>query len=73
VNGKLLIDAIMRQTTVLVAQLSTAAGIRAPFAHVADDFRAVVNAIGAKLLPGPTRSASDDMGRSRLRRPAGWT
>lgn len=33
---KLLIDAVMRQTTVLIAQLSTAAGIRAPLAHIAD-------------------------------------
>src|ERR1044071_4003616 len=33
----LLIDAIVRQTTVLLAQLSTAAGIRAPLAHVADE------------------------------------
>jgi len=36
-NGKLLIDALVRQTMVLVAQLSTAAGIRAPLAHVADE------------------------------------
>ena len=35
-NSKLLIDAIVRQTTVLIAQLSTAAGIRAPLAHIAD-------------------------------------
>lgn len=35
-NTKLLIDAIVHQTTVLIAQLSTAAGIRAPLAHVAD-------------------------------------
>jgi len=35
-DAKLLIDAIVRQTTVLIAQLSTAAGIRAPLAHVAD-------------------------------------
>jgi hypothetical protein len=35
-NTKLLIDALVRQTTVLIAQLSTAAGIRAPLAHVAD-------------------------------------
>lgn len=35
-NTKLLIDAIMHQTTVLIAQLSTAAGIRAPLAHIAD-------------------------------------
>ena len=35
-NTKLLIDNIMRQTTVLIAQLSTAAGFRAPLAHIAD-------------------------------------
>jgi predicted transcriptional regulator len=35
-NSKLLVDAIVRQTTVLIAQLSTAAGIRAPLAHIAD-------------------------------------
>lgn len=35
-NTKLLIDAIVRQTTVLIAQLSTAAGIRAPLANIAD-------------------------------------
>ena len=35
-NTKLLIDAIVHQTTVLIAQLSTASGIRAPLAHVAD-------------------------------------
>jgi len=36
-NPRLLIDAIVRQTTVLIAQLSTAAGIRSPLAHVADE------------------------------------
>jgi hypothetical protein len=36
VNPKLLIDAILRQTTVLIAQLSTAAGVRSPLSHVAD-------------------------------------
>ncbi len=35
-NTRLLIDAIVRQTTVLIAQLSTTAGIRAPLAHIAD-------------------------------------
>ncbi len=35
-DTKLLIDAIVHQTTVLIAQLSTAAGIRAPLARVAD-------------------------------------
>lgn len=33
---KLLIDAIVQQTTVLIAQLSIAAGIRAPLSHLAD-------------------------------------
>jgi hypothetical protein len=36
VNAKLLIDSLVHQTTVLIAQLSTAAGIRAPLAHIAD-------------------------------------
>jgi len=35
-NLKLLIDGIVRQTTILIAQLSTASGVRAPLAHVAD-------------------------------------
>ncbi len=32
----LLIDAVVRQTTVLIAQLSTTSGLRAPLAHVAN-------------------------------------
>jgi hypothetical protein len=36
VNLRLLIDGIVRQTTVLIAQLSTASGVRAPLSHVAD-------------------------------------
>lgn len=35
-NPRLLIDAIVQQTTVLIAQLSTAAGVRAPLARIAD-------------------------------------
>lgn len=35
-NATNLIDAIVRQTTVLIAQLATAAGVRAPLAHVAN-------------------------------------
>lgn len=35
-NLKLLIDGVVRQTTVLLAQLSTTAGARSPLAHVAD-------------------------------------
>ena len=36
-NLRLLIDGIVRQTTVLIAQLSTAEGVRAPLARVADE------------------------------------
>ena len=36
-HSRVLIDQIMQQTTVLIAQLSTAAGIRAPLAHIADE------------------------------------
>jgi hypothetical protein len=35
-DTKLLIDAIVQQTTILIAQLSIAAGIRAPLSHLAD-------------------------------------
>lgn len=35
-NVQLLIDSIVRQTTVLVAQLATSGGLRAPLAHVAN-------------------------------------
>jgi hypothetical protein len=35
VHVQLLIDSIVRQTTVLIAQLATAGGVRAPLAHVA--------------------------------------
>lgn len=48
-NSKLLIDAIMRQTTILIAELSTAAGIRAPLAHLADQvFLHLANEIEAQ-------------------------
>lgn len=35
-ESRLLIDNIIRQTTVLIAELATAAGVRAPLAHLAD-------------------------------------
>ncbi|HEX2736411.1 MAG TPA: hypothetical protein VHM70_32635 [Polyangiaceae bacterium] len=35
-NTQLLIDQIVRQTTVLIAQLATSGGVRAPLAHVAN-------------------------------------
>jgi hypothetical protein len=56
---KLLIDAIVRQTTVLIAQLSTAAGIRAPLAHVADQvFFELASEIEAQ---GVARKVAADM------------
>jgi hypothetical protein len=36
-NPQVLIDAIVRQTTVLIAQLSTAEGARSPLAHLANE------------------------------------
>ncbi len=36
-DTQVLIDSIMRQTTVLIAHLSSAAGLRAPLAHLADE------------------------------------
>ena len=36
-NPQLLIDAIVRQTTVLVARLSTAEGVRSPLGHIAHE------------------------------------
>jgi protein-L-isoaspartate O-methyltransferase len=35
-NGQLLIDAIVQQVTVLIAQLATSGGVRAPVAHIAN-------------------------------------
>jgi hypothetical protein len=58
-NTKLLVDAIVRQTTVLIAELSTAAGIRAPLAHVADQvFLQLAKAIEAQ---GVGRKVAADM------------
>jgi hypothetical protein len=59
VDVKLLIDSIVRQTTVLIAQLSTSAGIRAPLAHIADRvFLDLASEIGAQ---GVTRKVAADM------------
>lgn len=58
-NSKLLIDAIMRQTTVLIAQLSTAAGIRAPLSHLAD--QVFLNLAGEIEAQGVGRKVVADM------------
>lgn len=64
-NVKLLIEAIVRQTTVLIAQLSTAAGVRAPLSHVADQvFLSLANEIEAQ---GVGRKVVADMFGMALR------
>ena len=54
-----LIDSIVRQTTVLIAQLSTASGIRSPLAHVADQvFLSLAEEIESQ---GVSRKVAADM------------
>ncbi|HEX2733243.1 MAG TPA: hypothetical protein VHM70_16645 [Polyangiaceae bacterium] len=64
-NAQLLIDAIMRQTTVLIAQLATSGGVRAPLSHIANqvflDLSAELNAQGV------SRKVSADMFGMALR------
>jgi hypothetical protein len=56
---KLLIDGIVRQTTVLIAQISTSAGTRSPLSHVADQvFFELASEIEAQ---GVTRRVAADM------------
>jgi hypothetical protein len=58
-NSKLLIHSIMRQTTVLIAQLSTASGIRAPLSHIAD--RVFLNLANEIEAQGVARKVVADM------------
>lgn len=61
---QLLIDSIVRQTTVLIAQLATAGGFRAPLAHLAEQvFRDLARALheqgrGGAMKRGRLRSRS---------------
>ena len=52
-NITLLIDAIVRQTTVLIAHLATSAGVRAPLAHVAN--QVFYGSLSTALEPRPSR------------------
>jgi hypothetical protein len=62
---QLLIDAIVRQTTVLIAQLATSGGVRAPLAHVANQvFLDLANELEAQ---GVSRKVSADMFGMALR------
>ena len=36
-NPQILIDAIVRQTTLLIARISTVEGVRSPLGHVANE------------------------------------
>src|SRR5262245_6997839 len=64
-NVKILIDSIVRQTTVLIAQLATAGGVRAPLAHVANQvFLELTRELDAQ---GVSRKVSADMFGMALR------
>jgi hypothetical protein len=72
VNLKLLIDGIGRQTTVLIAQLSTSSGTRSPLAHVADqvffELAREIEATDARATGrvGPWRRGAMTMRASRV-------
>ncbi len=58
-NAQLLIDAVVRQTTVLIAQLATAGGVRAPLVHVANQ---VFTQLAAELeRQGLSRKVTADL------------
>jgi hypothetical protein len=59
VNSQVLIDSVVRQTTVLIAQLATAGGVRAPLAHMANQvFLELTRALHEQ---GVSRKVSADM------------
>lgn len=62
---QLLIDSIVRQVTVLIAQLATSGGVRAPLAHIANQvFVELANELDAQ---GISRKVSADMFGMALR------
>jgi hypothetical protein len=64
-NAQLLIDSIVRQVTVLIAQLATSGGVRAPVAHIANQvFVELANELAAQ---GISRKVSADMFGMALR------
>lgn len=64
-NVQVLIDAIVRQTTVLLAQLATSGGLRAPLAHVAN--QVFVDLTRELEAQGVSRKVSADMFGMALR------
>ncbi len=68
VNAQVLIDAVVRQTTILIAQLATSGGARAPLAHVASQvFLDLADELDAQ---GVSRKVSADMFGMGLGRPS---
>jgi len=65
VNVQLLIDAIVRQVTVLIAQLATAGGLRAPLSHLANQI--FVDLARELESQGVSRKVSADMFGMALR------
>src|SRR5688500_8003843 len=64
-NPRLLIDAVVQQTVVLIAQLATSGGLRAPLAHVAGQ---VFVSLAQELeSQGVTKKVSADMFGMALR------
>src|SRR5262252_3264697 len=64
-NPRILIDGIVRQTTVLIAQLATSGGLRAPLAHVAGQvFLELAKELESQ---GVTKKVSADMFGMALR------
>jgi hypothetical protein len=64
-NAQVLIDSIVRQVTVLIAQLATSGGIRAPLTHLANQvFLELANELAAQ---GVSRKVSADMFGMALR------
>jgi len=64
-NVQVLIDSIVRQVTVLIAQLATSGGVRAPLAHVANQvFLDLANELESQ---GVSRKVSADMFGMALR------
>jgi hypothetical protein len=64
-NAQLLIDAVVQQITVLIAQLATSGGLRAPVAHIAN--QVFVQLAGELESQGVSRKVSADMFGMALR------
>src|SRR5690606_10258171 len=64
-NVQILIDSIVRQVTVLIAQLATSGGVRAPLAHIAN--QVFVDLASELEAQGVSRKVSADMFGMALR------